>query len=114
MARFVFGKDVVMQESEIVGANPVGRIRRELVERVGSRIKVRAPHGRKPVLVTQQGELLEVHPRVFILKVMEGPARMRRCSFSYADVVMGEVTLWDEGCEESLFEWLREKTEVGG
>jgi uncharacterized protein Veg len=90
----------VMRQSEVVG-----RIRTDLQELMGKRMRLRANMGRSKI-VEREGVLEETHPSLFVVKVDEKRNRTARVSYSYVDVLTGTVELSHCESGESLFPWL--------
>lgn len=86
-------------------AEVVGRIRSDLEELTGSRIKVRANMGRSKI-VEREGVLMQTHPALFVVEVQEKRERTARASYQYVDVLTGTVELTNPENGESLFPWL--------
>lgn len=85
----------------------VNRIKTELEDCVGVRMKVRANMGRCKI-VERMGVLEETHPNLFVIKVEEKRDRSRRVSYSYADVLTKTVELSDEEHGVNLLPWLQQ------
>jgi uncharacterized protein Veg len=90
----------VIKQSEVVG-----RIRTDLQELMGKRMRLRANMGRSKI-VEREGILEETHPSLFVVKVDEKRNRTARVSYSYVDVLTGTVELSHCESGESLFPWL--------
>jgi uncharacterized protein Veg len=90
----------VIRQSEVVG-----RIRTDLQELMGKRMRLRANMGRSKI-VEREGILEETHPSLFVVKVDEKRNRTARVSYSYVDVLTGTVELSHCESGESLFPWL--------
>jgi uncharacterized protein Veg len=86
-------------------AEVVGRIRSDLEELTGTRIKVRANMGRSKI-VEREGILMQTHPALFVVEVQEKRERTARASYQYVDVLTGTVELTNPESGESLFPWL--------
>ena len=91
--------DVVRQ------AEVVGRIRTDLEELTGTRMRLRANMGRSKI-VEREGVLEQTHPSLFVVKVEEKRERTARVSYSYVDVLTGTVELTHSESGESVFPWL--------
>ncbi len=83
----------------------VGRIRSNLEELTGSRIRVRANMGRSKI-VEREGILTQTHPALFVVEVQEKRERTARASYQYVDVLTGTVELTNPESGESVFPWL--------
>lgn len=81
-------------------AQIVDGIRETLDGYVGQKLRVRANMGRSKI-VESEGELLEVHPQLFIMEVQRKRGASARQSYQYVDVLTGMVELSQEG--EPLF-----------
>lgn len=86
-------------------AEVVGRIRSDLEELTGSRIRVRANMGRSKI-VEREGVLMQTHPSLFVVEVEEKRARTARASYQYVDVLTGTVELTHPESGETLFPWM--------
>ena len=82
-------------------ANLVGDIRAELMDRINTRLKVRANMGRSKI-VECEGTLMQAHPALFVVEVDRKRGRKARQSYQYVDVLTGMVELSQNG--EPLFE----------
>ncbi len=69
----------------------IGQVRSGVAALVGQRLKVSVNKGRKRV-IRYDGEIAGVYPGVFVLNVtpVKGVSRL---SFSYGDVICGDVKL---------------------
>lgn len=85
-------------------AEVVGRIRSDLEQLTGSKIRVRANMGRSKI-VEREGTLMQTHPALFVVEVQEKRDRKARASYQYVDVLTGTVELTDPDSGESLFPW---------
>jgi len=83
----------------------VGRIRSDLEELTGRRIKVKANMGRSKI-VEREGILTQTHPALFVVEVQEKRERTARASYQYVDVLTGTVELTNPESGESLLPWL--------
>ena len=90
----------VIRQTEVVG-----RIRTDLQELMGKRMRLRANMGRSKI-IEREGVLEETHPSLFVVKVDEKRNRTARVSYSYVDVLTGTVELSHCESGESLFPWL--------
>jgi len=70
-------------------------------------MRFRANLGRCKVL-EKEGVLEEIHPNVFIMKVEEKRNRMRRISYSYADILTKSVELTHIRTKKNILSWLAE------
>ena len=71
-------------------ANLVGDIRAELMDRINTRLKVRANMGRSKI-VECEGTLMQAHPALFVVEVDRKRGRKARQSYQYVDVLTGMV-----------------------
>lgn len=78
------------------------RIREDLGNFVGQRIKIRANRGRKKVLEVE-GVLEGIYPKLFVVRLNERQAE-RRISYSYADLLTETVELSVEETRIGLVE----------
>ncbi len=83
----------------------VGRIRTDLTELTGTRMRLRANMGRSKI-IEREGVLEQTHPSLFVVKVDEKRDRTARVSYSYVDVLTGTVELTHVESGESLLPWL--------
>ena len=81
-------------------AKLVDFIRETLSGYVGKRLRVRANMGRSKI-VESEGELTQVHPRLFVMELDRKRGRTARQSYQYVDVLTGTVELSQDG--EPLF-----------
>jgi uncharacterized protein Veg len=86
-------------------AEVVGRIRSNLEELTGRRIRVRANMGRSKI-IEREGILTQTHPALFVVEVQEKRERTARASYQYVDVLTGTVELTNPESGESVFPWL--------
>ena len=71
-------------------------IHETLMGYVGQRLKVRANLGRSKI-VENEGELIQVHQRLFIMEVDRKRGRKARQSYQFADILTGTVELSQNG-----------------
>jgi len=83
----------------------VGRIREDLKAMMGERMRLKANMGRSKI-IEREGTLVQTHPSLFVVKVEEKRDRTARVSYSYVDVLTGQVELIHPEKEESLLPWL--------
>lgn len=69
-------------------ANLVGDIRAELMDRINTRLKVRANMGRSKI-VECEGTLMQAHPALFVVEVDRKRGRKARQSYQYVDILTG-------------------------
>ncbi|PKQ28197.1 MAG: Veg protein [Candidatus Anoxymicrobium japonicum] len=85
--------------------NVLQRIREDLKECLGEKLKVRANKGRK-VVVENMAVLEETYPHVFVVRVDAKTAPGQRISYSYTDIITKTVELSKPDSEEDMFVWL--------
>ena len=90
----------VMRQTEVVG-----RIKSDLQEKMGTKMRLRANMGRSKVM-ERECELMETHPSLFVLRLHEKRDRTARVSYSYVDVLTGQVELTVADSGESVFPWM--------
>lgn len=81
-------------------AKLVDSIRETLSGYVGQRLRVRANMGRSKI-IENEGELTQVHPRLFVMEMERKRGRTARQSYQYVDVLTGTVEISQNG--EPLF-----------
>jgi len=86
-------------------AEVVGRIRSDLEELTGTRIRVKANMGRSKI-IEREGILTQTHPALFVVEVQEKRERTARASYQYVDVLTRTVELTNPESGGSLFPWL--------
>ncbi len=94
-----------MRNSEPLKVNVLQRIREDLKECLGEKLKVRANKGRK-VVVENMAVLEETYPHVFVVRVDAKTAPGQRISYSYTDIITKTVELSKPDSEEDMFVWL--------
>ncbi len=94
-----------MRNSEPLEVNVMKRIRDDLNECLGEKLKVRANKGRK-IVVENMAILEETYPHVFVVRVEAKSAPGQRVSYSYADIITKTVELSRPDTDEGLFTWL--------
>ena len=83
----------------------VSRIRTDLENMMGTRMRLRANMGRSKI-VEREGVLEQTHPSLFVVKVEEKRERTARVSYSYVDILTGTVELTHPESGENVFPWL--------
>ncbi len=83
-------------------ANIVSDIRAELMDRIDTRLKVRANMGRSKI-VECEGTLMQAHPSLFVLEVDRKRGRKARQSYQYVDILTGMVELFDVETKNPIF-----------
>ena len=94
-----------MRNTEPLKMSVMQRIRDDLNECLGTRLKVRANKGRK-IVIENLAVLEETYPHVFVVRVETKTAPDQRVSYSYADIITKTVELSNPETEEALFPWL--------
>jgi len=94
-----------LRNSEPLKVNVLQRIREDLKECLGEKLKVRANKGRK-VVVENMAVLEETYPHVFVVRVDAKTAPGQRISYSYTDIITKTVELSKPDSEEDMFVWL--------
>ena len=95
-------------ENEVPPVNRVDKIRNELTELEGKRIKVKANMGRSRI-VERVGTLVAVHPSLFVVEVEERRGRRARQSYQYVDVLTETVEIYDVNTGERLLDYKAEE-----
>jgi uncharacterized protein Veg len=85
--------------------NVMRRIREDLNECLGNRLKVKANKGRK-IVIENLAVLEETYPHVFVVRVETKTSPSQRVSYSYADIITKTVELSHPETDEALFDWL--------
>lgn len=94
-----------MRNSEPLSSNVMDRIREDLKECLGNKLKVKANKGRK-IVIENMAVLEDTYPHVFVVRVETKSSPSQRVSYSYADVITKTVELSDPETGEPLFQWL--------
>ncbi len=94
-----------MMYIEPLEINVMQRIRDDLNECLGARLRVKANKGRK-IVVENLAVLEETYPHVFVVRVENKTAPHQRVSYSYADIITRTVELSHPETDEGLFDWL--------
>lgn len=77
-------------------AQIIDNIRETLNGYVGQQLRVRANMGRSKI-IESEGELMQVHPQLFIMEVKRKRGASARQSYQYVDVLTGMVELSQNG-----------------
>jgi uncharacterized protein Veg len=72
--------------------NVLSRIKSELEEYVGSKVRLTANQGRKKVM-RAEGILEKTYPNIFVIRLNEDSEAVKRLSYCYADVLTNSVQL---------------------
>lgn len=94
-----------MRNTEPLQVDVMKRIRDDLNECLGSKLKVRANKGRK-IVIENTAVLEETYPHVFVVRVQNKTSPSQRVSYSYADIITKTVELSHPETDEALFAWL--------
>jgi uncharacterized protein Veg len=94
-----------LRNSEPLKMNVLKKIREDLNECLGKKLRVKANKGRK-IVIENLAVLEETFPHVFVVRVENKAAPSQRVSYSYADVVTRTVELSNPETDEELFDWL--------
>ncbi|MFV0341765.1 MAG: Veg family protein [Anaerocolumna sp.] len=71
----------------------VSKVRREIINHVGSRVKIKANRGRNKMDITE-GVITETYPSIFLIKIDDDNSdSVKTMSFSYADVLTKDVQM---------------------
>ncbi len=77
------------------GQNDLVKIKSSLSDNVGHKVRLRAKHGRKQIIV-REGVIENTYPSIFTVKLdtqNDIPSSKRTVSYSYADVLTKTVEL---------------------
>ncbi len=94
-----------MRNTEPLQINVMKRIREDLNERLGAKLKVRANKGRK-IVIENMAVLEETYPHLFVVRIETKASPSQRVSYSYADIITKTVELSHPDTDEALFPWL--------
>lgn len=71
----------------------VSRVRREVVNNIGRRVKIKANKGRHKIDITE-GIITETYPSIFIIQIDDGNTEsVKTMTFSYTDVLTKDVQM---------------------
>ena len=71
----------------------VSRVRREVVNNIGRRVKIKANKGRHKIDITE-GIISETYPSMFLIKIDDGTSdSVKTMTFSYTDVLTKDVQM---------------------
>jgi uncharacterized protein Veg len=73
------------------GPSVIDKIRADLAELVGKKVKIRANKGRRQVMEAE-GVIESIYPNIFVIKLSEDHA-LSRVTYSYTDVLTETVEL---------------------
>jgi len=94
-----------LRNTEPLQVDVMRRIREDLRECIGSRLRVRANKGRK-VVIEKMGVIEETYPHIFVVRVEAKSAPSQRVSYTYTDILTKTVELSHPETNEALFSWL--------
>jgi uncharacterized protein Veg len=94
-----------LRNAEPLQVNVMQRIREDLNECLGTKLKVKANKGRK-IVIENLAVLEETYPHVFVVRVETKTSPNQRVSYSYADIITKTVELSHPETDEGLFAWL--------
>ncbi|MDD5448528.1 MAG: Veg family protein [Actinomycetota bacterium] len=94
-----------MKPTEPLESGVLEKIREDLRECLGERVRVKANKGRK-VIVENMGILEETYPHLFVVRVDSQSSAGQRVSFSYSDIITKTVELTKPDTNETFFPWL--------
>lgn len=92
-----------MRNSEPLSSNVMQRIRDDLKECLGNKLRVKANKGRK-IVIENMAVLEDTYPHVFVVRVETKSSPSQRVSYSYADAITKTVELSDPETGEPLFD----------
>lgn len=75
----------------MVKKSDVYKVRREVTDNIGKRVKVRANKGRRKIAVAE-GIITETYPSIFLIET-DDKSSTRTMSFSYTDVLTRDVRM---------------------
>jgi uncharacterized protein Veg len=81
------------------------RIREDLNECLGTKLRVKANKGRK-IVIENTAVLEKTYPHVFVVLVDAKSSPCQRVSYSYVDIITKTVELSHPETDEELFPWL--------
>lgn len=96
-----------MRNSEPLQIDVMQRIRDDLNECLGEKLRVKANKGRK-IVIENTAVLEETYPHLFVVRVETKSSPSQRVSYSYADIITRTVELSNPDTEEALFPWLND------
>ncbi|MBU5332959.1 Veg family protein [Anaerocolumna aminovalerica] len=71
----------------------VSRVRREVVNNIGRRVKIKANKGRHKIDITE-GIISETYPSIFLITIDDGNSdSVKTMTFSYTDVLTKDVQM---------------------
>lgn len=75
----------------MVRKSDVYKVRREVTDNIGKRVKVKANKGRRKIAVAE-GIITETYPSIFLIET-DDESSARTMSFSYTDVLTRDVRM---------------------
>jgi uncharacterized protein Veg len=77
----------------MIAKEDILKVRNEVGEYVGSKVRIKANKGRKRVVI-KEGVLQDTYPSIFVVKVQnEQQDTFRTVSYSYTDILTNNVEL---------------------
>ena len=76
----------------MVRKSDVHKVRREVRDNIGKRVKVKANKGRRKISVAE-GIITETYPSIFLIEIDDDTSCARTMSFSYTDVLTRDVRM---------------------
>ncbi len=76
----------------MVRKSDVHKVRREVRDNIGKRVKVKANKGRRKIAITE-GIITETYPSIFLIETDDDKSFARTMSFSYTDVLTRDVRM---------------------
>ncbi len=71
----------------------VSKVRREVVNNIGRRVKIKANKGRHKIDITE-GIITETYPSIFLIQIDDGNTdSVKTMTFSYTDVLTKDVQM---------------------
>ena len=72
--------------------NDVHKVRREVTDNIGKRVKIKANKGRRKIAVAE-GVITETYPSIFLIETDDDINYTRTMSFTYKDVLTKDVKM---------------------
>ncbi len=72
--------------------NDVHKVRREVTDNIGKRVKVKANKGRRKIAIAE-GIITETYPSIFLIETDDDRNYSRTMSFTYKDVLTKDVKM---------------------
>lgn len=77
----------------VIKQTDVNKVRREVFNNIGKRVKIKANKGRHKIDITE-GIISETYPSIFLVKLEEdGSDTVKTMTFSYTDVLTKDVQM---------------------